>query len=362
MYRQNICFADTQSSKFGLEKEGIPVSHLLGSPMIIDYLSRMPRFFLCTLSLLYFSTLTAFGQKKLFVDDFSSNKHGWRTRQNSGFLVDIKNGALHLEKFEKNFTDRACLWYSKTIPGFNTLDDFSITFYAKYLSGGDILEQIDFQWGKPLEGKLEVNHLYQLTFLLKGEVKLDYYNNEWNYFVRKNIKASLGKEFNPKQVNKYTITQKDSFLIFSINDKEVLQQLYAPVKGNSIGFQQCLKTAWEIDKIVVRQQPNKKKPSAPAADSSYVIKRAKITHPADTELRVFPNPFNHDLLVSIQLDKEERIQLSLIDMSGNILQQHNKQLPAGIQHIRLYADVPPGSYILKMQVGTRVLAATVVRQ
>ena len=49
-------------------------------------------------------------------------------------------------------------------------------------------------------------------------------------------------------------------------------------------------------------------------------------------------------------------------MNGSTLQQHSKQFPAGLQTIRLYADVPAGTYILRMEVGKSVMTAKVVRQ
>jgi hypothetical protein len=318
----------------------------------------MFRYFFSTVFLLNAFAIPAFSQKKVFEDDFKNNKHGWRLQHDSNFLVDINNGVLHIEKFEKNFTSRGCLWYTKAIPGFNTLHDFSITLYARFISGGDIFDMMDFQWGeggKTINGKLSAN-LYQLSFLLKGEVKLDYFHKNWTYFVRKNINALLGSLFDPKRINKYGLVQKDSFLIFSINDKEVLRQYGNPVAGNSIGFQQCLKSAWEIDKIVIRQSEK----NSIMRDSTRIP--SEVNAPSGKELKVYPNPFDHHLGVDIYLEQEQSVQLSLIDMNGIILQQHTRQLSAGLQRIQLYADVAPGSYLLKVQMGKKVVTATLIKQ
>lgn len=318
------------------------------------------------LFLVIFSASIAFSQEKIFEDDFKDNRNGWMLKHDSNFLVDIRNGCLHIEKFQKNFVSRGCLWYSKAIPGLNTGKDFSITFYAKYLTGGDIFDLMDVQWGNRLQPKnpskpLPENSLYQLNFIMTGEVKLDYFDNNWTYFVRKNIKALLGEQFDAKKINKYEIAQTDSLVIFRVNDKEVLKQFCNPVSGNSIGFQQCLKTAWEIDRIEIRQSENKK-PISPDTASRRSIVSSEVNYPSDNALKVYPNPFDHDLYVNIYLEKEDNVQLYLVDMNGIIVQQHNKHLPAGIQHIRLYADVPPGSYLLKMQIGKRILTSTVIRQ
>ena len=309
--------------------------------------------------------ITSFGQDKVLLkEDFKDNRKMWQLKNDTNFLVNIKDGVLHLEKLEKNFTHRGCQWYSKVIPGLNTLNNFSLTYYIRFISGGDIIDMIDFQWGdkgKMVNGRLNSN-LYQLEFFPRGEVRLNYFNSNWNYFVRKDIKTLLGAEFNSKKLNKYEIIQKDGFIIFSINNREVLKQLTKPIEGSSIGFQQCLKSAWEIDKIEVRQQVAKK---TITPDSLYLITatdKNQIIYPADKELKVYPNPFNNLLHVNIFLDEEETVVLNLIDITGAVLQEHRKKLQKGIQNIMMYADVVPGSYILRLQIGKKVLSTTVIKQ
>ena len=319
-----------------------------------------------TLLLLCFFTLTATSQKKIFDEDFKNNKNGWRLRNDSNFVVDIRNGMLHIEKLQKNFVSRGCLWYNKQIPGLDTRNDFSLVLYAKFLSGDDG-NQIDFQWGNrltpvvPGKPKPANNNLYQLNFKITGELRFEYFDNNWTFFVWKEFPELLGEGFDPKAINKYEIIQKDSLVIFKINDKEVWKHAYEPIAGNSIGFQQCLKTAWEIDRIIIRQD---KKGNNVSTDTAKKLppKPVDITYLTDKQLKVYPNPFDHDLYATVSLEKEERVSYSLVDLNGNILQQHSKQLAAGLQTIRLYADVPAGSYILRMEVGKSVMTAKVVRQ
>ncbi|MDB5198628.1 MAG: hypothetical protein JWO92_591 [Chitinophagaceae bacterium] len=321
---------------------------------------------LCSILLVTFNT-TTFGQGKILLqDDFKNNKKGWKLQHDSDFFVDIKRGVLHLEKLQKNFTRRGCLWYNKIIPGLNTLNDFSITIYAKFLSGGDISDMIDLQWGNrgtTVNRKLTSN-LYQLNFFMRGEIRLDYFNYNWNYSVKKSINKLLeANDFNPNQVNKYELIQKDEFVIFSVNGKEVLKQLCNPIAGNSIGFQQCLKSAWEIDKIVIRQLTNKKSISTDTSRLITSVDKNNINYPSDKELKAYPNPFNNNLYVNIYLDKEETVQFNLSDINGMVLQQHTKKLQKGIQIIMLYADVIPGSYVLKVQIGNvKALTAIVIKQ
>lgn len=327
----------------------------------------MGRHLLTALAAVFFFTLAATAQKKIFQDDFKDNRNGWRLRHDSNFLVEIRNGALHIEKYQKNFVSRGCLWYNKSIPGLNTLEDFTVTIYAKFISGGDIFDWMDFQWGTRLQPvnrskqNLAGNSLYQLSFIITGEVKLDYFDNNWSYFVRKNIKDALGERFDAHKINKYEISQKDSLVIFKINNKEVLRHFCAPVAGNSIGFQQCLKTAWEIDKIIVYENDNKKVTDSYTVTTPQQVFPKRNDAPGDG-LKVYPNPFDHDLYVNFSLEREDNVQLSLIDMNGITLQQHYRKLPGGVQNIRLYADVPAGTYILKVQVGTKVMTKTILKQ
>ncbi|MEJ7672998.1 MAG: hypothetical protein WKF59_09860 [Chitinophagaceae bacterium] len=156
-----------------------------------------------------------------------------------------KKGVLHLEKLEKNFARRGCLWYNKIIPGFNTLNNFHITIYLKYSTGGENFDAIDFLWGD--------KGIYQLNFFPSGEVRLNYFNVKWDYPPNLNIKHLLSEDFDARNLNKYDLIQKDGFIYFMVNDIELLKQARKPMRGNSIGFQQCLKSAWEIDKIEIRQ-------------------------------------------------------------------------------------------------------------
>jgi len=324
----------------------------------------MFRNFFCTVLLFALFLMRANSQGKIFEDDFSNNEHGWKLQDNKEFLVEIKDGVLHLEKFEKNFTSRGCLWQHQVIPGLNTQKNFSITIYARYLRGGDIIDMIDFQWGeRNKKGQRIIGDLYQLSLLLsRGEAKLDYFNERWTYFVRKDIKYIWEEGFRPREMNKYELVQKDSTVSFRINDREVLKQFCSPIPGNSIGFQNCLKCAWEIDKIVVRQEQSEANPVAKDTPQIHLPLPAEITRPTDNKVKVFPNPFQQHLQVNLQLEKEENVQVSLVDINGITLQQHNKQLPPGIQQIHLYADVPAGSYVLKLQIGKKLLTAIVIKQ
>lgn len=303
----------------------------------------------------------AYGQEKVLLNDhFNDNRNNWYLQKNIYFLTDVKDGVLHLEKFEKNFIQRGCLWYNKAIPGLNTLQDFSITLHARLISGGDIFEMIDMQWGqRDTTGRgREKDDLYQMSLAFRREVKLEYFNSGWNFCVRKNIRALLdSNKFNPRQFNKYELIQKAGFIIFRVNDIELLKHMAEPIPGNSIGFQQCLKSAWEIDQIVVRQLDN---------NPGKILVDTLVTSPENTVvnsgLKVYPNPFNDLLNLNFTLDKAQQVEVCLFDMNGNIPQRHVRQLPKGGQNFRMYADVPPGSYIIVIKTADgKRMTATVIK-
>lgn len=316
-----------------------------------------------------FSQCQAFSQGKILLrDDFKDNKNKWALKKNSDFLVEIKAGALHLEKFEKNRQRNGCLWYSKTIPHFNTLKNFSITFFARFVSGGDILELIDLQWGtrnRSTSGNIN-GGLYQLSFHRQGRVDLDYFDTQWSYFVRKDINYALPKDFDFTNINKYEIIQHNGFVILKVNDQEILRQFTKPIPGNTIGFQQCLKSAWEIEKIIVRQAKSAAKPFAPDSARIFASDLGNLSNPVlsvNEPFVVFPNPFQNSLSVGFTLDKEQTVIISFIDMKGSLIQQHTKRLLSGVHNIPIYADVPPGSYVLKTQLSDgRVMTRTVIKQ
>lgn len=292
--------------------------------------------------------------KTLLEDKFNNNKNGWLTADNADFKVGVKDGVFHLEKLQKNFDRRGCLWLTKPIPGLNTLNDFSVTLYARFLSGGDIMEQIDLMWGTRTSTTGNIDGgLYKVTFFMRGEVWLDFFDKKWTYFVKKKNPAIIEQGFRPGDLNKYEFIQKDSFVIIKVNNQELLKQKTEPKPGNSIGFQQCLKCAWEIDKIIVQQEePQNNKPATVAM--ATILNNRKDSAIAKQQFLAYPNPFSSSFTVAFSLEKESQVQLTLVDLSGTVLQKHTRTLPQGTHRIPMYADVPAGTYIITATSGKTV--------
>ncbi len=299
--------------------------------------------------------------KILLSEDFNNNKNGWILKKDSSFYVDINNGVLHVEKLRKNFDDRGCLWYKKEIKDLNTLKDFSITFIAKFLSGGEQSDIIDMQWGN-WGNKIASTEtsIYQLNYFLRGDVKLDHFNKGWDYSLRGKAKEiALNNLFKQGEYNKFEIIQKEGFLIFRINDIQYFKQFITPISGNSIGIQGCLKSAWQIDKLIIKQFSNK-------LDSIFDIKKTKDTissifsfNSIDSSginiglINVFPNPFSNEITVILKDKTSSSAKIELFDILGNLLMQYDKKLNNTEQSIRFFADVLPGNYLLRITVNNK---------
>ena len=300
--------------------------------------------------------------KILFTENFSNNKNEWGLQNDSSFSVSIDKGKLRIEKLKKNFDDRGCLWYKKEIPELNTLENFSITIYAKFISGGDILEMFELQWGDwDTKVSSKVTSIYQLNFFLKGDVKLDYFNNGWNYSLREKIKEiDKHNPFLNEEFNKFEVIQKDGFVIFNINDKPFFKQFANPIAGNSLGIQGCLKSVWEIDKIVVKQLKN----------SSQKIEKLNIqiansakndSTKISESIKVFPNPFIEEFTVNISMEVSSIVTITLFDINGNMVLQTERNLKVGNHLIHLYANVSPGNYVLNVSTNSKKSTTTLVK-
>lgn len=203
--------------------------------------------------------IVAAQQKIIFHDRFKRNKNKWPIISDEDFSVTIKDRAIIFEKKEKNSVKNGCLWYSKPISKFKTDKDFHISFDSQILYWDDIFNAFDFQWGLIDEtDTLNTKRvIYQLDFA-NDAVRLSKFEQGkgWQYY---NWSSSYSKSFNstfllqPQTTNKIDVIQKENFLLVSINDVNVYQIAIEPLKGNSIGIQQCLKSKWVMRNLKIRQ-------------------------------------------------------------------------------------------------------------
>lgn len=328
------------------------------------------------LGMLFFVTVN-YGQEKIVIrEDFNTNRNGWNTTPKSKeFKVNIEKGFLHLEKLHKNFDNRGCLWYSKEFNNFDTSKNFSIVVKAKRVSGGDFTNVLDIQWGVSGESNIKGKAmLYQLNIFIDGAVRLDFYQKKWDNFSKVSIKNKLDEiGFDPTANNSYEVLQEDGFVSLKINDIEVYKQYVFPIEGNAIGFQHCLKGAWDIDKIAITQlSPIVKNIENTSAESeriktvndtiiaivdNKVDSVSVISEPVkDQGLRVFkkeelviyPNPFNEAFNVQFNLDKEGAVIFYLFNINGQLMKTETKYFQKGDISFLMEASVPNGVYIVRV--------------
>lgn len=338
------------------------------------------------LGMLFFATLS-YGQKKtLLIENFDNNRNGWDLGPTSKeFEVKIEKRVLHLEKFHKNFDNRSCLWYSKQVEGFDASKNFSIVVKAKHITNGDFTDVLDIQWGVVAKNNINKNSmLYQLNIFMSGEVRLDFFQKKWDNFNKVNIKKKLVEmNFNPKANNRYEILQENAFVSLKINEKEVYRQYVFPIEGSSIGFQHCLKGAWEIDQIVVshllpisenivKNETNSikiKLVESQIPDTSTYLNKidnspakiitddSAISNPIaeqglkvfeKEELVIYPNPFKEAFNVKFNLDKDGSVDLYIFSITGLLVKTENKYFQKGEQSFLVDLNVPIGVYIVRV--------------
>lgn len=299
-------------------------------------------------------------EKIIFKENFKNNSNQWRIKDNKDFKVSIINGKLKLEKKFINFTNRGCQWQTQNIKGFNTERDFSISFKANYISGGDHTDMIDFQWGNAItQGKGNSREIFQVDFDFKGKIRLAFFNNAWNYMVYKDISHILrNQNFDKTKSNTYELKQENERLIVKINNVIVLTHKINPIKGSHIGMQQCLKSVWEMDDLVIKQLRNEKQLASlkPNLDSIKTISSRDVSTIKKEDILatnqhaiIFPNPFESDFKLSFHNPEKGLVKFTITNLNGVVLQKHSKFFDAGQQLADFYIDDTPGLYILQVE-------------
>lgn len=110
--------------------------------------------------------------------------------------------------------------------------------------------------------------MYQADFIMEGRLHLNYFDKKWNYFHRvglpdtsqkiaSNMPITRSAEFafpyKKNEFNKHEIIQNGDSIIIKVNDFQILHKPIRRIYGNKLGIQQCLKSAWVMDRIVVKQ-------------------------------------------------------------------------------------------------------------
>lgn len=218
----------------------------------------MKKAILSLLLILIFTSISFAQKNVIFKDDFEGYENDWQQIKNNEFIVKQDKGKLYFSKANNNRIINGCLWYKKTIPNFNTEQNFSIEFEAKSKSSEFKDYFFDIQWGKLQEfDGVRKTAIYQIDFNA-DKVRLSRLvrPNNWQYFAWSDqlIDQTLSKFNIERNVsNKFEIIQQDGTLFIKINGILVYKLPIEVQNGSEIGFQNCLKSEWELDKITIKQ-------------------------------------------------------------------------------------------------------------
>ncbi|QEK50657.1 T9SS type A sorting domain-containing protein [Pedobacter aquae] len=219
---------------------------------------------------------------------------------------------------------------------------------------------IDFQWGNAItQEKGNSREIFQVDFDFKGKIRLAFFNNAWNYMVYKDISHILrNQNFDKTKSNTYEIQQENELLTVKINNTTVLTHKINPVKGSHVGIQQCLKSVWEIDDLIIKQLGNEKqlaslKPNLDSVKTASsqdvsIIKKENMLSTTQHAI-VFPNPFKSDFKLSFYNPEKGIVKFTITNLNGAVLQKHSKLFEVGQQQADFYIDEAPGLYILQVE-------------
>jgi hypothetical protein len=101
------------------------------------------------------------------------------------------------------------------------------------------------------------------------------------------------------------------------------------------------------------------------ADGSYEYSEiVSVTEqPVKQEPVVYPNPFNGDVFATIALDKETRVKVITMDITGKVIQTQEMELAKGVQTLQLSTqDLHPGMYFLTFDLGGKIFTQKVIKQ
>ena len=79
-------------------------------------------------------------------------------------------------------------------------------------------------------------------------------------------------------------------------------------------------------------------------------------------LGVFPNPFEKDLTISINVLGAQKVLIQLYSMSGQLMLSQEKQVENGTNRLKISPKVASGTYLLQVKMGGETLVSKVVKK
>ena len=189
------------------------------------------------LALLFLSTNVAQGQLPVILNEtFDDNKYGWFEGETGDYRVLLQAG-----KYLMDAPDGG--WMSYLAPYVEPKRDFSIEATFKQVDGKDN-NGIGFIWG--FDGNDGMNNF---TFTTSGYYRI--YCSDKNLGVSDEWRET--DLINPmRQENKLKVEQKNSVLVFYINDKKVATTKSFPWHGKYVGFVTYTKMKLLIDDYIFK--------------------------------------------------------------------------------------------------------------
>lgn len=93
------------------------------------------------------------------------------------------------------------------------------------------------------------------------------------------------------------------------------------------------------------------------------IQMQRLSLPGPQILKVYPNPFEDKLYVSLSLEKEQKVKFSLFDIQGKLFYTREATYGLGNQTaILLLPHLAAGSYVLQLRHGGKTESRILVRQ
>jgi hypothetical protein len=80
------------------------------------------------------------------------------------------------------------------------------------------------------------------------------------------------------------------------------------------------------------------------------------------EVSIFPNPFHEELKVSITSEEKAQVKISIYNMVSSLKYFENTfNVNVGVNLLRLRPNVPTGTYVIKIQIGEKVVLNKIIK-
>ena len=105
----------------------------------------------------------------------------------------------------------------------------------------------------------------------------------------------------------------------------------------------------------------------PDSQFSYSIDITRLTNVDENvikgeNIKVYPNPARDQLIVEMELQQEQDINISLVDILGNELKSQTECCSGSLQTVMDIEPLPAGIYILKIKIGNELIHRKVVKE